>query len=302
MHWRKLGLIFAPPQDLPWMRTHAMLPNADHLGGDRYRIYFSGRDDRGRAQIGWFELDITAPDRVAAVSEQPAVTIGPLGAFDDNGATNACVVHHGGRIYQYYTGWTLGVTVPFFFYVGLAISDDGGASFRKVSPAPILGRSTADPFLTAAPCVLVEEGRWRMWYVSCSRWELREGKPVHYYNIRYAESDDGVSWRRDGTVCIDYQSPDEYAIARPWVVKVPGGYEMWYSHRGDSYRIGYAVSKDGIIWERRDSQAGIAPSETGWDAEMVAYAHVLDHGGRRYMLYNGNGYGKSGIGLAVLEQ
>jgi hypothetical protein len=27
---------------------------------------------------------------------------------------------------------------------------------------------------------------------------------------------------------------------------------------------------------------------------------VFDHAGCRYMLYNGNGYGKTGFGLAVL--
>ena len=32
--------------------------------------------------------------------------------------------------------------------------------------------------------------------------------------------------------------------------------------------------------------------ETGWDSEMIAYPFVFDHKGNRYMLYNGNSYGK----------
>ncbi|MDR0233611.1 MAG: hypothetical protein LBI31_02235 [Zoogloeaceae bacterium] len=36
--------------------------------------------------------------------------------------------------------------------------------------------------------------------------------------------------------------------------------------------------------------------------EMIEYSIVFDHGRQRYMLYNGNGYGKTGFGLAVLEQ
>ena len=74
---------------------------------------------------------------------------------------------------------------------------------------------------------------------------------------------------------------------------------MWYSYRGSSYRIGYAESEDGVSWERKDHLAGISTSEDGWDSEMVAYAFVFDHRGQRYMLYNGNGYGQTGIGLAV---
>jgi putative glycosyltransferase len=39
----------------------------------------------------------------------------------------------------------------------------------------------------------------------------------------------------------------------------------------------------------------------GWDSEMIEYPFVFDHAGERYMLYNGNGYGKSGFGLAILN-
>jgi hypothetical protein len=35
---------------------------------------------------------------------------------------------------------------------------------------------------------------------------------------------------------------------------------------------------------------------------MLAYPFVFDYRGKRYMLYNGNGYGKTGIGLAALKR
>jgi hypothetical protein len=194
------------------------------------------------------------------------------------------------------------VTVPFYFYVGLAISDDGGETYRKVSAAPILERNEVDPYLTASPFVLIEGSIWRMWYVSSTGWELRNGRPQHYYHIKYAESCDGIEWERTGRVCINYKSKQEYAIARPCVVKDNGVYKMWYSHRGDSYRVGYAESRDGLNWERKDEESGLEVSDEGWDSEMLAYPFVVDYRGCRYMLYNGNGYGKTGIGLAVLKR
>jgi hypothetical protein len=51
-----------------------------------------------------------------------------------------------------------------------------------------------------------------------------------------------------------------------------------------------------------DGAAGIDVSESGWDCQMICYPFVFDHEGERYMLYNGNDYGRTGIGLAVLEQ
>ena len=82
------------------------------------------------------------------------------------------------------------------------------------------------------------------------------------------------------------------------------GYEMWFSYRsgsGEKYRIGYALSKDGRRWELALEEAGIDVSLNGWDSEMIEYPFIFDHKGQRYMLYNGNGYGKTGFGLAVLD-
>jgi hypothetical protein len=300
MKWAKKGPIFELPGTAGWMRTHAAIPFAERRGDDLFRVYFCSRDSRNRAQIGYFEIGITNPKKILRLSERPVIGLGPLGSFDDSGVTSSWVVHHNGKSYQYYTGWSLGITVPFYFYIGLAISEDGGERFYKVSEAPVLGRNKIDPYLTASPCVLVESDIWKMWYVSATNWSLENGKPKHYYHIKYAESADGIHWSREGKVCIDYKGKDEYAIARPCVIREKDTYKMWYSYRGESYRIGYAESTDGIHWERKDEEVGLGVSESGWDSEMVAYAFIFDHKGQRYMLYNGNGYGKTGIGLAVL--
>jgi hypothetical protein len=82
------------------------------------------------------------------------------------------------------------------------------------------------------------------------------------------------------------------------------GYDMWFSYRsgtGQTYRIGYASSEDGVAWRLRLDEVGIDVSDTGWDSDMIEYPYVLDHKGVRYMLYNGNGYGASGLGLAICD-
>jgi hypothetical protein len=291
------GRIASGPGDVRWAESHAALPVAVAAPDGRLRVFFSARDRQQCSRIGCVPVD---PEdwTVGPVSPEPTLDIGPLGAFDDHGVTSSWVVIHEGRWYHYYTGWTTGGTVPFHFFVGLAVAARGDDPPSRVSPAPILGRDGVDPFLTASPCVLVEDGLWRMWYVSGLRWERASGGPRHYYHIRYAESDDGVEWRRDGRVCIDFAGPHEYAIARPCVVRTPSGYRMWYCSRGESYRLGYAESPDGLIWTRRDSEAGLQPSEVGWDSEMIAYPYVFTVGSRCFMLYNGNGYGRTGFGFA----
>jgi hypothetical protein len=302
MKWIKKGVIFSPDRKSDWMTTHAAVPFADRIGEDLFRVYFCARDRHQRAQVGYFEVDITRPQQIMYLHEAPVIGFGPLGAYDDSGAIISWIVNVGEQKYCYYSGMTLGVTVPFYFYLGMAISEDGGRTFRKLSDSPILERSSVDPYLTGHACVIREGGLWRMWYVSGQRWERHKGQPKHYYHIKYAESSDGLIWDRRGVVCIDFYSEDEYAIARPCVLKENGLYKMWYSYRGESYRIGYAESEDGLKWTRKDAEVGIDVSESGWDSEMVEYPFVFDHANERYMLYNGNGYGKTGVGLAVLDR
>jgi hypothetical protein len=300
--WRKQGLLLSAPLGQEWSVTHAALPTVGaprDRGGDVVDLYVSTRDRQGRSWIARALLDVCGErPEIAALDPEPVLAPGQLGAFDDAGVTPSCVVRHGDDTLLYYTGWARGVSVPFYLGIGLAVSRDGGP-FERVSRAPILGRTLNDPFMTASPYVLREPEGWRMWYVSCARW-VRIGDGVrHYYHLRHGMSEDGVSWETDGRACLDFADEQEYAFSRPSVVRGHDGYEMWFSVRGDAYRLGYARSANGLAWRRRDGAAGVLASAEGWDAEMVAYPHVFEHRGRRLMLYNGNGYGATGVGSAV---
>jgi hypothetical protein len=265
-------------------------------------VYFSARDPDGRSSTGFADFDPAAPNETLRYGAKAVLRPGALGAFDDCGAMGASLVSPGDRKYLYYIGWSRGVSVPFYTFIGCAVSADEGESFSRISPAPVVERGPHDPFLTTSPWVLIDDGTWRLWYASGTGWGSGDDRPHHFYNVKYAESDDGVSWRRSGVTCIDFAHASEYAIARPCVVNDGAVYRMWYSYRGDAYRIGYAESRNGIEWERKDAEVGIDVSEDGWDSQMIEYPCVFDYGGARYMLYNGNGYGESGIGLAVLDR
>lgn len=266
------------------------------------QLHYSARDAQGRSHIGRAAL-LAGDGRLTAGDHDPEPVLAPgrLGAFDDSGVTSSCIVRDGSRVLLYYTGWSLGVTVPFYLAAGLAVSEDGGASFERASQAPLLDRSSADPYLTASPFVLRDGGTWRMWYVSAVGWELEDGAPQHRYHLRYAESDDALSWRREGRVVVDFAGPREYALGRPCVLKEHGRYRMWFCARGSSYRLAYAESDDGLCWTRATGDVGLPGGSSDWDSQMAAYPYVFDHDGARHLLYNGDGYGRSGIGYATAK-
>lgn len=298
MRWRKLGRVFCPENLAPWMRSHAANPVAEVLDDRLCRVYFSTRDDRSRSSIAWLELDLREPTRPLRVAEAPVLSPGRTGAFDDSGASMGCLVRMDGTRYLYYLGWNLGVTVPWRNSIGLAVSR-GGGPFERLSEAPVLDRGHHDPFSVSYPWVFVEDGRWRMWYGSNLDWGPEQKDMAHV--IKYAESDDGIAWRREGRIAIPFKSADEYAMSKPCVLRDGARFRMWYSYRGAAYRIGYAESGDGLSWMRLDERVGIGVSAEGWDSEAVCYPCVFDWAGRRYMLYNGNRYGLTGFGMAVLE-
>jgi len=281
------------------MATYAMVPVAEWRHGDIFRVYCSGRDSENRSLIGYAEIDLNNPEKAVRYSPKSVLGLGTLGCFDDNGVTPSWIVDSGGKKYLYYIGWNQGSTVRMALVAGLAVSEDGGESFERVFRVPILDRTHEEPYtLNTAPCVLREGDLWRMWYVSGVEWVHRD---LPRYNIKYAESNDGLHWQRSGVVCIDFEGPDENALARPCVIKENGIYKMWFSYKGDYYRIGYAESSDGIDWQRLDGEVGIDISPSGWDSQMIEYSYVFSHEGKKYMLYNGDDYGKEGIGLAVAE-
>src|SRR6266581_5686620 len=300
MRWRKLGQVFQPADNYPWMRSHASNPVAEHRGADVFRVYFSSRDEHNRSSIGWLEIDLRRPLEILQLAARPLVAPGPAGAFDDSGASMGCLVAApDGARYLYYVGWNLGVTVPWRNSIGLAISVSADAPFEKYSPAPILDRSRSDPYSVSYPSILREGGAWRMWYGSNLSWGANREDMLHV--IKYAGSRDGKQWTPGEGVALELHAGAEHALSRPCVLKENGRYRMWYSYRSAAYRIGYAESTDGRVWIRDDDAAGIGVSASGWDCESIEYPHVFDHAGARYMLYNGNGFGRTGFGLAVLE-
>jgi predicted GH43/DUF377 family glycosyl hydrolase len=294
-----LGRIYVPPGNRSWARSHAANPVAEHLTDDLFRIYFSTRDDRNRSSIGFIDIDLNDPGEILSEAEEPVLAPGDLAMFDDSGVSIGCIVPIGKRRLLYYMGWHLTVTVPWQNSIGLAISDAPGGPFVRHSRFPIVELNEIDPYTISYPWISVENGRFRMWYGSNIAWGSQKADMRHL--IKYAESDDGIHWRREGLIAINFGSPNEYAICKPCVLQSKRGYRMWFCARGEAYRIYAADSSDGIQWTR-NAGACLTPSDAGWDSGMVEYPFVFDHKGLRYLLYAGNAFGATGFGLAVEEK
>jgi hypothetical protein len=304
--WEKKGLIFNVSGQYDWNKSHAQVPVVDILS-DKLRIYYAARNEMGKSNISYIEVEKENPQKILFVNENPLLDFGDIGSFDDSGIMPSSIITVGDKKYLYYIGWTTRKTVPYHNAVGLAISDDNGVTFKKYSKGPIITVNHIEPHFSGTAFVLFDEGIYKMWYLSCINWEIYDNKIEPLYNIKYAESLDGINWQQTGTVAIELEE-NEGGLVSASIIKDNGLYKMWYgrrkkndyrSNKDNTYRIGYAESVDGKNWIRKDDLSGISISTLGWDSEMISYPYVIKNNDCMMMFYNGNGFGKTGFGYAT---
>jgi hypothetical protein len=305
--WKSKGRIFDPAAH-DWAGSHAQVPTP-LVYDDKVRVFYADRDKDGKSYTTYVDLDPVDLGRVVYAHKQPILPLGEPGTFDDDGVMPAYALREGGRTLMYYSGWNRGCTVPYRNSTGLAVSDDDGDTWRRLYEGPVLERCPTEPYLAVTPTILKEGDLWRMWYISGLRWTQVEGKYEPVYAIKYASSGDGVSWERPGAVCVPQNHPEE-AFSHPTVIKAGGRYHMWYCFRDSrdyrdgagAYRIGYANSPDGLEWTRLDAFGGLDASGEFWCSTMTCYPFVTQVRERTVMFFNGNGFGQTGFGYAVLEE
>lgn len=294
MNWRSLGRVFKPSNENEWLVSHAQMPTPLLLP-DRTRVFFASRDKNGKSHISYVDVERADPSKVIGTSQNPILSPGKIGTFDDSGVRPDCVVKTGNEIYLYYAGWNLMSTIPYRITIGLAVSRDGGASFQKISEGPIIERNRFEPYFLTAPWVMHDGPEWRMWYTSITGYDSSGPKPEPSYHIRYATSTDGVDWTCKNLDSIP-AAPGE-VTARASVIKRNGEHIMWFCRmeKGGAYKLACAKSPDGISWRRHEEN--FPAFNEDWNNSMQAYPAVLEADGKLYLFYNGNGFGAEGFGV-----
>ena len=300
--WQKLGLLYCPSEtnQHPKLLSHAANPLPVHINGDIYRIYFSGRDADKRSSVGAVDIDIVSRKVIQEYS-QPFFEHGSEGSFYADGVSIGNCYEVNGVKYMLFMGWQTPKGGHWRGDIGrLILKPD--LTLVLDSEVPFMSYNSIDSVSLSYPWVMKNEGDgFSMWYGSTTTWDAGNGEMLHVIN--YASSSDGNNWICEGWA-VPYELGRAQAFSRPIVMgSIETGYEMWFSYRsgsGEKYRIGYALSPDGKKWQLALEDVGIDVSLDEWDSEMIEYPFLFDHKGQRYMLYNGNGYGKTGFGLAVL--
>ena len=308
MRFQKMGRIFDPRDHQRWWLHEFAQATATLLLDDRLRIYFSGRpapdaDGNYVSFTGFADFDRWDLTKLIRVSDEPIMPLGGLGAFDEFGTYPVSMI--GDRCY--YAGWNRG-SARFDTAIGLAISDDGGETFKRVGHGgPVLGASLYEPFVLSGPKIRFFDGQYWLFYIAGKEWRMCKGRAEPIYKIRCATSRDGFHFNPLNVSLIT--GPKDEVQSGPDVHYSDGRYHMYFCFRNFGHhpgregglRIGYASCMDlNDGWTRDDAQAGIDldPDPNAWDGQHIRYPHWFEMDGVEYLVYNGNEFGRYGFGLA----
>lgn len=189
----------------------------------------------------------------------PILTIGTGEDWDNESIRLGSVVVEGASSFRlYYWGMNTHGDQGF----GYATSTDS-KTWTKVAKIMTPGDESWRENWTTLYVIKLPSGQYQMWYMA--GWE-----------IQLAESSDGITWTKYGTVLrtwiSDYRVWDNGGAFAPAVVYDPdtGLYTMFYScwdELGVLARSGVATSVDGKLWTKYAGNPVIAPSAGGaWDS------------------------------------
>jgi predicted GH43/DUF377 family glycosyl hydrolase len=208
---------------------------------------------------------------------------------DQYGIWEPTVIYDDGKFKMWYFGLAANAYGSIFY----AHSDDG-INWTKYSNQPVISEGNSGDWdgRRVQPGAVIKIGA--EYFLYYSGFNDPDGK----WGIGLARSDDGIYWTKYSQPIIEGGDIWDYHIMPASIIELNDKYYLYYSGNmflGDDYRIGLAVSNDGIIWEKYDYPIFNASME--WENNSVRDASVLNEDGNLIMLYT-NGQAPDAFGFA----
>ena len=286
------GPVLQKGQEGSWDSGSIHAPSVVKVG-QKYMMWYDGASG-GDPYLGWSIGHARAEDGEGAEwakhPANPVLTAGPPGTWDSTSVHDPRVVYEGGVYRMWYSGYD-----GRHWRIGYATSSDG-VLWAKHPSNPVLSPGEAgdwDESGVAYSSVLVKDGLYRMWYQGLGQ--------AGVWRIGYAVSGDGVQWQKSPiSPVFSPGSNDDWdgqKVMTPQVIKIGAKYLMFYTG-APLWGIGYATSKDGILWQRTSASPIMAPGQGGgWDGVQILTLSVLLEGDALRVWYAGGSGESLGIGL-----
>ncbi|NLC67565.1 MAG: hypothetical protein GX754_02020 [Clostridiaceae bacterium] len=93
---------------------------------------------------------------------------------------------------------------------------------KAVKMGPVIDKSSPHEFIMSGPTIIYDGGKYRMWYSSTPEEEIKRNKIADTPHVEvpgalmnYAESDDGINWRKPSLGLFEYRGSLDNNIIKP---------------------------------------------------------------------------------------
>lgn len=290
---------------LDWCAHHTILPTPHKISENEIRIYFGGTDRNYYGYLGFVDIYISNSGNkfeIKNISSRPILENPQKLEFAKNGINPVSIFRHAEKLLLSVVGYHSTSDGKIKLMSGLIESSDGGNTFHVTQSSPLLTKENNSSLLQSA--LFIESNKEQGYFVSDIDWLKLDNKWFPKYGIAQVQFTKN-SWQVKESSFILKPEADEMGLARPWQFYFNGNKFLMFGVR--KLINGKLIYKDfGLAmyannqWQRL-SNLKFSSSGQEWDSEMTCYGAIVEINNTPYMLYNGNGNGIGGVGIAKLE-
>ena len=294
--WDRIGWIDPPVGLGEWCTSHLSLPFCIAKNASELRVYFSSRDSDERSHVGWVDVQFNSESSLKTnFGTSPLVSPGGPGTFDEHGVSGSFfeIVNNSLRIWNF--GWQRLSGKAWSNAIGL-VEKSVYDTEPTVKNNLIVQSNEFENYGLAYPYLISQNSIRHLFYGAFDLYGVPSlNQPYSFVSKRAKIGKDLIL--SDRSRMIDHLSGNS-AQSRPCIIRDGNGYRAWVSVKGEGYEIRSAYSEDLRNWKWSEERFGLRPSGMNGESHEVCYSHVVEIAGSRLMFFNGDGFGKTGIGIA----
>ena len=298
IEFNRIGQIFDPQQFQinGEILSHAANPVVIKVNRSIFRIFFNSRDEKQRSSVYSIDFDLSTL-RLMPDSLKVQFLLNSPNSYFKDGVSLGSHFELNGLNWVGFMGWINPSDKHWYGTIGKFQLNDN-FDFERIEENPWFDLDNYDQTSLSYPAVYTSKNTMHVWYGTTLAWDGGNGEMIHI--LKEKISKDCVRFESTNRV-VEWKMGESQAFSRPSVLQIHDKFLMAYSVRGNKtrYRIGFGLIEDHSSIVKQ--MCTFSTSTSKWESEMVEYPYLVSHGDSIFMFYNGNDYGKSGIGLAQLE-
>jgi hypothetical protein len=282
--------------------------------GDTIYVYLSGRNSDNISHVNLVCID--SAYNIKSISNRIFLHSDLPGTFDDEGVMPAQVIKYRSGYIMFYSGWNSRNTIPYHNATGIAFSSDL-LKWTRLYQGPILDRTPHEPYLAVTPWVHKRtDGLYEMLYISGTGYIRDDDRYEPVYTVKYAKSSEIMSWERFPDQVMPFQwTSDSICFSHPTFIPLDNMSFMvaacvrqsrdYRCGGSNSYKLVFGFTETlqkvhKLHFPKYDIPQTITNVQVNFQ-EMQAYPSFIRINDDILCFYNGNGFGRSGFGVARVK-